>query len=111
MPGANGSQADGRVVRINGLLKDRLAKTLRLEGITDLGLADERLARSFLPVLNRRFHRGGDPIPTGDNRAGDDARSRRVASSRRACIRLLTVVWLPPRGASVTRYAQDTDST
>jgi hypothetical protein len=66
------------------VLKGRLAKALRLEGITDLGLANERLARAILPMLNRRFHRGGGPIPTGDNRAGDDARSWRVASPRRA---------------------------
>ena len=60
---------------MNGVLQDRWAKALRLEEVSELGLANEYLARAFLPVLSRRFQRGGGPIPAGDDRAGDDARS------------------------------------
>jgi hypothetical protein len=54
---ANSPQAKGRVERMNGVLQDRLVKALRLEGISELGRANEYLARVFLPALNRRFQR------------------------------------------------------
>src|SRR5512137_3043088 len=54
---ANSPQAKGRVERMNGLLQDRLVKALRLEGISDMALANEHLAKTFLPALNRRFQR------------------------------------------------------
>jgi hypothetical protein len=54
---ANSPQAKGRVERMNGLLQDRLVKALRLEGISDMALANEPLAKTFLPALNRRFQR------------------------------------------------------
>jgi len=54
---ANSPQAKGRVERTNGVLQDRLVKALRLEGISDLTLANEYLAKTFLPALNRRFQR------------------------------------------------------
>ncbi len=43
--------------RMNGVLQDRLVKALRLEGISQLGRANEYLAQTFLPALNRRFRR------------------------------------------------------
>jgi hypothetical protein len=52
---ANSPQAKGRVERMNGTLQDRLVKALRLEKISELGSANEFLAREFLPALNRRF--------------------------------------------------------
>jgi hypothetical protein len=54
---ANSPQAKGRVERTNGVLQDRLVKALRLEGISELGRANQYLARTFLPALNRRFER------------------------------------------------------
>jgi len=54
---ANSPQAKGRVERTNGVLQDRLVKALRLEGISELGPANEYLAQTFLPALNRRFQR------------------------------------------------------
>ena len=54
---ANSPQAKGRVERMNGVLQDRLVKALRLEGISELGQANEYLAQRFLPALNRRFQR------------------------------------------------------
>ena len=54
---ANSPQAKGRVERTNGVLQDRLVKALRLEGISELGRANEYLAQTFLPALNRRFQR------------------------------------------------------
>jgi hypothetical protein len=54
---ANSPQAKGRVERMNGVLQDRLVKALRLEGISELGLANQYLAQTFLPALNRRFQR------------------------------------------------------
>src|SRR5512136_1531567 len=54
---ANSPQAKGRVERMNGVLQDRLVKALRLEGISELGRANEYLAQTFLPALNRRFQR------------------------------------------------------
>jgi hypothetical protein len=54
---ADSPQAKGRVERINGVLQDRLVKSLRLEGIRELGRANEYLAQRFLPALNRRFQR------------------------------------------------------
>ena len=65
---------------MNGVLQDWLVEALWLEGISDLGLANEYLARAFLPAVNRRFQRRGDPKRGGDNCAGDTARSWRVAS-------------------------------
>jgi hypothetical protein len=54
---ANSPQAKGRVERTNGVLQDRLVKALRLEGISELGRANQYLAQTFLPALNRRFQR------------------------------------------------------
>jgi hypothetical protein len=54
---AHSPQAKGRVERMNGVLQDRLVKALRLEGISELGRANQYLARTFLPALNRRFER------------------------------------------------------
>ena len=54
---ANSPQAKGRVERMNGVLQDRLVKALRLAGISEMGRANEYLARTFLPALNRRFRR------------------------------------------------------
>jgi len=48
------SASQGRVERMNGVLQDRLVKALRLEGISELGRANEYLAQRFLPALNRR---------------------------------------------------------
>lgn len=52
---ANSPQAKGRVERMNGTLQDRLLKALRLEGIHELGTANQYLSKTFLPELNRRF--------------------------------------------------------
>jgi hypothetical protein len=52
---ANSPQAKGRVERMNGTLQDRLVKALRLEGIRELGAANQYLRKLFLPALNRRF--------------------------------------------------------
>jgi hypothetical protein len=52
---AHSPQAKGRVERRNGVFQDRLVKALRLEGISDLGSANEYLEKSFLPDLNERF--------------------------------------------------------
>ena len=52
---ANSPQAKGRVERMNGTLQDRLVKGLRLEGISELGAANQYLSKRFLPDLNRRF--------------------------------------------------------
>jgi hypothetical protein len=54
---ANSPQAKGRVERMNGVLQDRLVKALRLERISEVGRANEYLAQTFLPALNRRFQR------------------------------------------------------
>ena len=54
---ANSPQAKGRVERTNGVLQDRLVKALRLERISEVGRANEYLAKTFLPALNRRFRR------------------------------------------------------
>jgi hypothetical protein len=52
---ANSPQAKGRVERMNGPLQDRLVKALRLEGIAEVGAANQYLRKTFLPALNRRF--------------------------------------------------------
>jgi hypothetical protein len=54
---AHSPQAKGRVERRNGLLQDRRVKALRLAGISELGRANEYLAQTFLPALNRQFRR------------------------------------------------------
>ena len=54
---ARSPQAKGRVERMNGTLQDRLVKTLRLEGISEMERANGYLAETFLPDLNRRFMR------------------------------------------------------
>ena len=54
---AGSPQAKGRVERMNGTLQDRLVKAMRLEGISDMERANDYLAKSFLPELNRRFMR------------------------------------------------------
>jgi hypothetical protein len=52
---ANSPQAKGRVERMNATLQDRLVKALRLEKISDMTAANQYLAKTFLPALNRRF--------------------------------------------------------
>jgi transposase len=52
---ANSPQAKGRVERANGILQDRLVKSLRLAGISSLEQANEFLERQFLPEHNRKF--------------------------------------------------------
>lgn len=52
---ANSPQAKGRVERMNGTLQDRLVKALRLEGISDLGKANEFLRKKYLSKFNGKF--------------------------------------------------------
>lgn len=52
---ANSPQAKGRVERMNGVLQDRLVKALRLEGISELKVANTFLRKKFLPAFNRKF--------------------------------------------------------
>lgn len=52
---ANSPQAKGRVERLFGTLQDRLIKELRLEGISDMGAANQFLVDTFIPWFNRRF--------------------------------------------------------
>ena len=52
---ARSPQAKGRVERMNGTLQDRLVKSLRREGISDLAAANRFLKEEFLPELNARF--------------------------------------------------------
>jgi hypothetical protein len=61
---ANSPQAKGRVERMNGTLQDRLVKALRLAGINDMEAANEFLAKTFLPGLNRKFE--VEPASQGD---------------------------------------------
>ena len=52
---AHSPQAKGRVERRHGLFQDRLVKSLRLAGISDLDGANALLEREFLPMLAERF--------------------------------------------------------
>jgi transposase len=52
---ANSPQAKGRVERMNGTLQDRLAKEMRLRGVSDLAAANKLLGGDFLDELNERF--------------------------------------------------------
>jgi len=54
---ARSPQAKALVERMNGVLQDQLVKALRLEKISELGRANEYLAQTFLPTLNRWFRR------------------------------------------------------
>jgi hypothetical protein len=48
-------QAKGRIERSNGLYQDRLVKELRLEGITDIAIANRYLAGGYQDKLNEKF--------------------------------------------------------
>jgi transposase len=54
---ANSPQAKGRVERNHGLDQDRLVKELRLAGISTMGQANEFLAKTYLPAMNKKFSR------------------------------------------------------
>ena len=54
---AHSPQAKGRVERMNGVLRDRLVKALRLAGINDLESANEFLEEKYFREFNRRFER------------------------------------------------------
>ena len=52
---AKSPQAKGRVERRNGVLQDRLVKSLRVAGLNDLEEANRFLEERFLPEFNGRF--------------------------------------------------------
>ena len=52
---ANSPQAKGRVERMNGTLQDRLVKSMRLAGVSDIASANRLLDESFLGSFNERF--------------------------------------------------------
>jgi hypothetical protein len=52
---ANSPQAKGRVERMNGTLQDRLAKEMRLRGVSDIATANALLDGGFLDGLNEKF--------------------------------------------------------
>lgn len=54
--GGNTPQAKGRVERVNRTLQDRLAKELRLEGVSDMATANAFLP-SFIERFNEQFAR------------------------------------------------------
>jgi hypothetical protein len=54
---ANNLQAKGRVERNHGVDQDRLIKTLRLEGISNIELANRYLLDTYLPKMNEKFSR------------------------------------------------------
>jgi hypothetical protein len=54
---ANSPQAKGRVERNHGVDQDRLIKTLRLEGISDIEQANKFLLKTYLPKMNAKFSR------------------------------------------------------
>lgn len=45
---------------MNGVRQDRLVKTLRLAGISDLATTNAYLARIYLPAHNRQFQKPPD---------------------------------------------------
>lgn len=49
------SQAKGTIERANGTFQGRLVQELRIEGITDLELANNYLVNTFIPNFNKRF--------------------------------------------------------
>jgi len=54
---ANSPQAKGRVERNHGMDQDRLVKELRLKGISTITEANNFLAKTYLPKMNRKFSR------------------------------------------------------
>jgi len=52
---ANSPQAKGRVEKVFKTLQDRLVKELRLNGISDICLANKYLEKTFFPKFNRQF--------------------------------------------------------
>jgi hypothetical protein len=54
---ANSPQAKGRVERNHGLDQDRLAKELRLAGISTVEHANRFLLETYLPKMNEKFSR------------------------------------------------------
>jgi hypothetical protein len=52
---ARSPQAKGRVERMNGTLQDRLVKSMRRAGISDLAGANRFLEERFLPAFNEKF--------------------------------------------------------
>lgn len=52
---ANSPQAKGRVERVNRTLQDRLVKTLRREGISNIAEANEFVQKIFISDYNSRF--------------------------------------------------------
>lgn len=52
---AHSPQAKGRVERSNGTYQDRLVKELRLEGVSDLAVANRLLSGGFVDELNEKF--------------------------------------------------------
>jgi len=72
---ANSPQAKGRVERMNGTLQDRLAKAMRLHGISDIAAANRFLDTSpFMAELNDRF--GVAPANDADLHRRIDASSK-----------------------------------
>lgn len=65
---ARSPQAKGRVERMNGTLQDRLVKSLRKCGISDLGTANEYLESEFLASFNAKFSKPASQ-PTDVHRA------------------------------------------
>jgi len=54
---AHSPQAKGRVERENGTLRDRFVNELRYHAIKDIETANQFLATTFLPNLNRKFRK------------------------------------------------------
>jgi transposase len=54
---ANSPQAKGRVERNHGVDQNRLIKTLRLEGISNIEQANKYLLETYLPKMNTKFSR------------------------------------------------------
>ncbi|GAB6277849.1 MAG: hypothetical protein SAMD01599839_23890 [Rectinema sp.] len=52
---ANSPQAKGRVERNHGVYQDRLAKGLRLAGISTIEEANRHLVQTYLPKINEKF--------------------------------------------------------
>jgi hypothetical protein len=52
---ANSPQAKGRVERVNRTLQDRLVKTLRREGISNIAEANKYVQKRFIGEYNSRF--------------------------------------------------------
>jgi hypothetical protein len=52
---ANSPQAKGRVERNHGVYQDRLAKGLRLAGISTIEESNRHLVQTYLPKINEKF--------------------------------------------------------